>query len=113
MVLQELEECARIALSDKAYDVGSDRSSPSCVLSPIELSDVRPTDASFLGSWSCVWVGGASRSLFWDEEEDYFNVGKENEHVPCAVGVMGGGGECGIDAPLQEGEQALSESKRM
>ena len=89
-VLRELEECARVALSDEAYDVGSVRSSPSRVLSPTELSDVRPTDASFSGSRSCVWVGGASRSLFWDEEEDYFNVGEENEHVPRAAGAMGG-----------------------
>jgi len=47
-VLRELEESARIPLSDDAYDVGSDRSSPSRVLSPTELSDV-PTDASLFG----------------------------------------------------------------
>ena len=114
MVLRELEECAQIALSDKAYDVSSDHSSPSRVLSPMELSNVRPTDALFSGSRSCMWVGGVSRSLFWDEEEDYFNVGEENEHMPRAAGAMGGGGgKCRIDAPLQEGEQVLGELKRM
>ena len=91
-VLRELEECTQIALLDKAYNVGSDRSSPLRILSPTELSDVHPTDASFSGSQSCMWVGGTSRSSFWDEEEDYFNVGEENEHMPRAVGAMGGGG---------------------
>jgi len=47
-VLRELEDSTRVPLSDDAYDVGSDRSSPSRVLSPTELSDV-PTDASLFG----------------------------------------------------------------
>ena len=79
-VLRELEESARIPLSDDAYDVGSDRSSPSRVLSPTELSDV-PTDASF--SVSVMRVGGRRESiLVWDEEEDDFNVDEEDERVP-------------------------------
>ena len=79
-VLRELEESARIPLSDEAYDVGSDRSSPSRVLSPSELSDV-PTDASF--SVSVMRVGGRRESiLVWDEEEDDFNVDEEDERVP-------------------------------
>ena len=57
-VLRELEETTRIPLSDDAYDVGSDRSSPSRVLSPTELSDI-PTDASF--SVSIMRVGRAAR----------------------------------------------------
>ena len=79
-VLRELEESARIPLSDDAYDVGSDRSSPSRVLSPTELSDV-PTDASF--SLSVMRVGGRRESiLVWDEEEYDFNVDEEDGRVP-------------------------------
>jgi len=26
-----------------------------------------------------MWAGGTSQSSFWDEEEDDFNMGKENE----------------------------------
>jgi len=62
--------------------VGSDRSSPSRVLSPTELSDV-PTDASFSVSVMRVPVGGRRESiLVWDEEEDDFNVDEEDERVP-------------------------------
>jgi len=79
-VLRELEESARIPLSDDAYDVGSDRSSPSRVLSPTELSDV-PTDGSLLVS--VMRVGGRRESiLVWDEEEYDFNVDEEDERVP-------------------------------
>lgn len=79
-VLRELEESARIPLSDEAYDVGSDRSSHSRVASPAELSDVH-TDASF--SVSVMRVGGRRESiLVWDEEEDDFNVDEEDERVP-------------------------------
>jgi len=79
-VLRELEESARIPLSDDAYDVGSDRSSPSRVLSQTELSDV-PTDASF--SIPAMRVGGRRESiLVWDEEEDDFIVDEEDDRVP-------------------------------
>jgi len=79
-VLRELEESAQIPLSDDAYDVGSDRSSPSRILLPTELSDV-PTDASFFAP--VMRVGGRRESiLVWDEEEDNFNVDKEDERVP-------------------------------
>ena len=79
-VLRELEKSARIPLSDDAYDVGSDRSSPLRILSPTELSDV-PTDASF--SVSFMRVGGRRKSiLVWDEEEDDFNVDEEDGRVP-------------------------------
>jgi len=79
-VLRELEESARIPLSDDAYDAGSDRSFQSRVASPAELSDV-PTDASF--SVSVMRVGGRRESiLVWDEEEDDFNVDEESERVP-------------------------------
>ena len=62
--------------------MGSDRSSPSRVLSPTELSDV-PTDASFSVSVMRVPVGGRRESiLVWDEEEDDFNVDEEDERVP-------------------------------
>ena len=77
-ILRELE--ARIPHSDDAYDMGSDRSSPLHVLSPTELSDV-PTDASF--SVSVMRVGGRRESILaWNEEEDDFNVDKEDECVP-------------------------------
>ena len=60
--------------------MGSNRSSPSRVLSPTELSDV-PTDASFFVS--VMRVGGRRESiLVWDEEEDDFNVDEEDERVP-------------------------------
>ena len=79
-VLRELEECARVPLSDGTYDAGSDRSSHSRVASPTELSDVQ-TDASF--SVSVMRVGGRRESiLLWDEEEEYFNVDEESERVP-------------------------------
>jgi hypothetical protein len=79
-VLRELEESARVPLSDDAYDASSDRSSQSRVVSPAELSDV-PTDASF--SVSVMRVGGRRESiLVWDEEEDDFNVDEESERVP-------------------------------
>ncbi|KAI0248527.1 hypothetical protein BJV78DRAFT_1235181 [Lactifluus subvellereus] len=79
-VLRELEENARVPLSDDAYDAGSDHSSQSRVMSPAELSDV-PTDASF--SVSVMRVGGRRESiLVWDEEEDEFNVDEENERLP-------------------------------
>jgi hypothetical protein len=79
-VLRELEESARVPLSDDAYDAGSDRSSQSRVASPAELSD-GPTDASF--SVSVMRVGGRRESiLVWDEEEDDFNVDEESERVP-------------------------------
>ena len=79
-VLRELEESARVPLSDDAYDAGSDRSSQSRVASPAELSDV-PTDASF--SVSVMRVGGRRESiLVWDEEEDDFNVDEESERLP-------------------------------
>lgn len=79
-LLRELEESARVPLSDEAYDAGSDRSSQSRVASPTELSDV-PTDASF--SVSVMRVGGRRESiLVWDEEEDEFNVDEESERVP-------------------------------
>lgn len=79
-VLRELEESARVPLSDDAYDAGSDRSSQSRVASPAELSDV-PTDASF--SVSVMRVGGRRESiLVWDEEDDDFNVDEESERVP-------------------------------
>jgi hypothetical protein len=79
-VLRELEESARVPLSDDAYDAGSDRSLQSRVASPAELSDV-PTDASF--SVSVMRVGGRRESiLVWDEEEDDFNVDEESERVP-------------------------------
>jgi hypothetical protein len=79
-VLRDLEERARIPLSDDAYDAGSDRSSQSRVASPTELSDV-PTDASF--SVSVMHVGGRRESiLVWDEEEDDFNVDEESERLP-------------------------------
>ena len=80
-VLRELEESARTPLSDEVNDVGSDRSSPSRVLSPTELSDV-PTDASFSVSVMRVPVGGRRESILgWDEEEDDFNVDEEGERV--------------------------------
>lgn len=83
-VLRELEESARVPLSDDAYDAGSDRSSLSRVASPAELSDVPsdvPTDASF--SVSVMRVGGRRESiLVWDEEEDDFNVDEESERLP-------------------------------
>ncbi len=79
-VLRELEESARVPLSDDAYDAGSDRSSQSRGASPAELSDGR-TDASF--SVSVMRVGGRRESiLVWDEEEDDFNVDEESERVP-------------------------------
>jgi hypothetical protein len=79
-VLRELEESARVPLSDGAYDAGSDRSSHSRVASPTELSDVQ-TDASF--SVSVMRVGGRRESiLVWDEEEEDFNVDEESERVP-------------------------------
>ena len=79
-LLRELEESARVPLSDDAYDAGSDRSSQGRVASPTELSDV-PTDASF--SVSVMRVGGRRESiLVWDEEEDEFNVDEESERVP-------------------------------
>ncbi|KAI0300646.1 hypothetical protein B0F90DRAFT_1936770 [Multifurca ochricompacta] len=79
-VLRELEENARVPLSDDAYDAASDLSSQSRVASPTELSDV-PTDGSF--SVSVVQVGGRRESiLVWDEEEDEFNVDEESERVP-------------------------------
>ena len=79
-VLRELEESARVPLSDDAYDASSDLSSHSRVASPAELSDV-PTDASF--SVSVMRVGGRRESiLVWDEEEDDFNVDEESERVP-------------------------------
>ena len=79
-VLRELEESARIPLSDDAYDASSDLSSQSRVASPAELSDV-PTDASF--SVSVMRVGGRRESiLVWDEEEDDFNVDEESERLP-------------------------------
>jgi hypothetical protein len=78
-LLRELEESARVPLSDDAYDVGSDRSSQR-VASPTELSD-GPTDASF--SVSVMRVGGRRESiLVWDEEEEEFNVDEESERVP-------------------------------
>jgi hypothetical protein len=76
-VLRELEESARVPLSDDAYDACSDRSSQSRVAL---LSDV-PTDSSF--SVSVMRVGGRRESiLVWDEEEDDFNADEESEHVP-------------------------------
>jgi len=79
-VLRELEESARIPLSDEAYDMGSDRSSPSRVFSPTELSD-GPADASI--SVSVIRVGVQRESiLVWNEEEDDFNVDEEDERVP-------------------------------
>jgi len=76
-VLQELEESTQIPLSDKVYDVGSDRSLPLRVLSPTELSNM-PTDMSFLVSVMC--VGRQRKSiLVWDEEEDDFNVDEEED----------------------------------
>jgi hypothetical protein len=79
-LLRELEESARVPLSDDAYDVGSDRSSQGRVASPTELSDVQ-TDASF--SVSVMRVGGRRESiLVWDEEEDEFNVDEESERLP-------------------------------
>ncbi|KAI0290203.1 hypothetical protein BC826DRAFT_1092574 [Russula brevipes] len=85
-VLRDLEERARIPLSDDAYDAGSDRSSQSRVASPTELSDV-PTDASF--SVSVMHVGGRRESiLVWDEEEDDFNVDEESERLPRERGWL-------------------------
>ena len=79
-VLRELEESARVLLSDDAYDASSDRSSQSRVASPAELSDV-PTDSSF--SVSVMRVGGRRGSiLVCDEGEDDFNVDEESERVP-------------------------------
>ncbi|KAI9461406.1 hypothetical protein F5148DRAFT_1215302 [Russula earlei] len=79
-VLRELEESARVPLSDDAYDAGSDRSAQSGVASPAELSDA-PNDVSF--SVSVMRVGGWRESiLVWDEEEDDFNVDEESERVP-------------------------------
>ena len=79
-LLRELEESARVPLSDDAYDAGSDRSSQGRVASPTELSDVQ-TDASF--SVSVMRVGGRRESiLVWDEEEDDFNVDEETERLP-------------------------------
>jgi hypothetical protein len=79
-LLRELEENARVPLSDDAYDAGSDRSSQGRVASPTELSDVQ-TDASF--SVSVMRVGGRRESiLVWDEEEDDFNVDEESERLP-------------------------------
>ncbi len=79
-LLRELEESARVPLSDDAYDMGSDHSSQGRVASPTELSDV-PTDASF--SVSVMQVGGRRESiLVWDEEEDEFNVDEESERLP-------------------------------
>ncbi|KAH9164870.1 hypothetical protein EDB89DRAFT_2233714 [Lactarius sanguifluus] len=79
-LLRELEESARVPLSDDAYDVGSDHSSLGRVASPTELSDV-PTDASF--SVSVMQVGGRRESiLVWDEEEEDFNVDEESERLP-------------------------------
>ncbi|KAI0262095.1 hypothetical protein BC834DRAFT_1043661 [Gloeopeniophorella convolvens] len=81
IVLRELEESARVPLSDDAYDAGSDdHSAHSRVASPSELSDV-PTEASF--SVSIMQVGGRRESiLVWDEEEDDFNVDEESERGP-------------------------------
>ena len=45
-LLSELEESARVPLSDDAYDEGSDCSSQGRIVSQTEQSDV-PTDASF------------------------------------------------------------------
>ncbi|KAF8260485.1 hypothetical protein EI94DRAFT_1811598 [Lactarius quietus] len=79
-LLRELEESARVPLSDDAYDAGSDQSSQGRVASPTELSDVQ-TDASF--SVSVMQVGGRRESiLVWDEEEDEFNVDEESERLP-------------------------------
>jgi hypothetical protein len=79
-VLRELEESARVPLSDDAYDAGSDHSSQSRVASPAAVSDA-PTDASF--SVSIMRVGGRRESiLVWDEEEDDFNLDEESERLP-------------------------------
>jgi hypothetical protein len=79
-VLRELEESARVPLSDDAYDAGSDHSSQSRVASPAEMSD-GPSDVSF--SVSVMRVGGRRESiLVWDEEEDDFNVDEESERLP-------------------------------
>ncbi|KAI9439284.1 hypothetical protein H4582DRAFT_1948160 [Lactarius indigo] len=79
-LLRELEESARVPLSDDAYDAGSDHSSQGRVASPTELSDV-PTDASF--SVSVMQVGGRRESiLVWDEEEEDFNADEESERLP-------------------------------
>jgi hypothetical protein len=79
-VLRELEESARVPLSDDVYDASSDRSMQSRVASPAELSDV-PTDSSL--SVSVLRVGGRRESiLVWDEEEDDFNADEESERVP-------------------------------
>ena len=79
-LLRELEESARVPLSDDAYDAGSDRSSQGRVASPTEMSEVQ-TDASF--SVSVMQVGGRRESiLVWDEEEDEFNIDEESERVP-------------------------------
>jgi len=79
-VLRELEESARVPLSDDAYDAASDHITHSRGASPAELSD-GPTDVSF--SVSVMRVGGWRESiLVWDEEEDEFNVDEESERVP-------------------------------
>ena len=79
-LLRELEENARVPLSDDAYDAGSDHSSQGRVASPTALSDV-PTDASF--SVSVMRVPGRRESiLVWDEEEDDFNMDEESERLP-------------------------------
>ena len=79
-LLRELEESARVPLSDDAYDAGSDHGSQRRVASPTELSDVQ-TDASF--SVSVMRFGGWRESiLVWDEEENDLNVEEESERLP-------------------------------
>jgi hypothetical protein len=79
-VLRELDESARVPLSDDAYDASSDRCSQSRVSSPAEISDVR-INASF--SVSVMRVGGRRVSiLVWDEDEHDFNVDEESERMP-------------------------------
>lgn len=62
--MHQLEESARVPLSEDAYDTGSDHSSQSRAASPVELSDV-PINASSLsplcevcGESTLVWLSG-------------------------------------------------------
>jgi len=64
---------------------------------------------------SVIHVGGRRESiLILGRGGRLFQRGRgERAHATCRGSDGGGGGKCGIDAPLQEGEQVLGELKRM
>ncbi len=78
-LLRELEESARVPLSDGAC---SDRTSQSRIALLTELSDVL-AEASF--STSVVWVGRQRESVLVSDEEDEFNVEGDKCLTPGSV----------------------------